>query len=72
MINPMNFLMNRFGLKRTTTVVATTVVAATLMYQAYNAYKARKARKAGDSSGREVDPPAREHTAVAVEFSEDL
>ena len=46
MINPMNFLMNRFGLKRTTTVVATTVVAATLMYQAYNAYKARKARKA--------------------------
>jgi hypothetical protein len=60
MINPMNFLMNRFGLKRTTTVVATTVVAATLMYQAYNAYKARKARKARKAFQQphvETDPP---------------
>jgi hypothetical protein len=48
MINPINFLMNRFGLKRTTSVVATTVVATTvvataLMYNAYKAYKAYKA-----------------------------
>lgn len=56
----MNFLMNRFGLKKTTTVVATTVVAATLMYQAYNAYKvyrARKARKAFQQPHVETDPP---------------
>jgi len=47
----MNFLMNRFGgcgfgFKRTTTVVAATVVATALMYKAYKAYKARKAHKA--------------------------
>ena len=46
----MNFLMNRFsgcgfGLKRTTTVVAATVVA-TALYTTYKAYKAYKARKA--------------------------
>ena len=45
-MNAMNVLMNRFigfggfGFKRTTTVVATTVVATTLMYKAYKAYKA--------------------------------
>ena len=45
MINPMNFLMNRFGgfgLTRTTIVVAGTVVATAL----YTIYKARKGRKA--------------------------
>ena len=41
MINPINFLMNRFGLKRTTSVVATTVVATALMYNAYKAYNAK-------------------------------
>ena len=49
-MNAMNVLMNRFigfggfGFKRTTTVVATTVVATTLMYKAYKAYRAYRAR----------------------------
>lgn len=49
-MNAMNVLMNRFigfggfGFKRTTTVVATTVVATALMYKAYKAYRAYRAR----------------------------
>lgn len=59
----MNFLTNRFGgcgcgfgFKRTTTVVAATVVATALMYKAYKAYKARKARKALQQPHVESDP----------------
>ena len=64
----MNFLMNRFGgfgLKRTTTVVATTVVATALYttykaykaYRAYKAHKAHKAHKALQQPHVESDPP---------------
>ena len=61
----MNFLMNRFvgcgfGLKRTTTVVAATVVATALMYKAYKAHKARKAHKALQQPhvpAPDLDPP---------------
>ena len=63
----MNFLMNRFGgcgcgfgFKRTTTVVAATVVATALMYKAYKEYKARKAHKALQQPhvpAPDLDPP---------------
>ena len=65
-MNAMNLLMNRFigfggfGFKRTTTVVATTVVATTLMYKAYKAYKAYTAhnkRKALQNQDKNKEPP---------------
>ena len=53
----MNFLMNRFGSKRTTTTaIVSTVVTAVLAYKAYKAYKSYTARP------RVKPPPAFENT----------
>jgi hypothetical protein len=66
-MNAMNVLMNRFigfggfGFKRTTTVVATTVVATTLMYKAYKAYKAYRAYRARTRIKNQDQPSAFEN-----------